>query len=112
MVPEEWKKRNDMYIDDIRPTDFSGAEKLIGWKGVFRAVDHDGTDIPRSGKIIHGQNWGNRPIHFIPPANMPGIITDARYNDHVKNTQYAVKWAKGGIMHNYISKELRPAKQK
>ena len=107
--------KNELYIDDLRPTDFSTAGKLGakgGWKGIFRAVDHDGNDVPRAGTERNGQFIGNYPIHMIPPPNVPGIITGVQDNAYHGTKLYKVKWANGGEMYNYRPEELRPASEK
>jgi hypothetical protein len=114
-IVNQYRGNNELYIDDLNQNDFSSAGKLAakgGWKGVFRAVDHDGNDVPRRGTERNGQIIGNYPIHMIPPPNVPGIITSVQDNAYHKTKLYTVKWANGGEMHNYRPEELRPASEK
>jgi len=100
-------KNNELYIDDLKPTDFGNAGKLgNGWKGIFRAVDHEGNDIPRAGK----NGIGNYPIHMIPPPEMVGVIVNKRFSPH-HDDMYDVKWQKGGVQYNYAPSELKPFKK-
>jgi hypothetical protein len=92
--------RNDLYVDDVRPTDFGGWGKLGqqgGWRGVFWS-HRQGVDLPRSEAS---------PIHLIPPTGMVGEIINVR--DHpTYGTSYDVRWAKGGVQYNYKASELSP----
>lgn len=99
---------NTFYVDDLQPSDYGSAGNLAGsgWRGVFRAVDHDGRDRPRE---------GNFPMHFIPPKSMVGVIVSksevpSEWKDRRGDYYYGVKWAKGGTMYNYGADELKPVK--
>jgi len=110
------RDRNDIYMDDLQPNDFGNAGKLAGsgWKGIFKATDANGNDVPRS-----GTNVGNYPMHMIPPPGMIGTIVDkqkikpefAQYHGNSPYL-YTVKWNKGGVMHNYREDELQPVMSK
>lgn len=92
--------RNDLYIDDVRPTDFGGWGKLGqqgGWKGVFWS-HRQGVDLPRDQAS---------PIHLIPPPGMVGEVVEVRTNP-TWGTTYDVRWSKGGVQHNYRASELAP----
>jgi hypothetical protein len=112
--PFDMKQHNQLFVDELRPTDFSSIGKLAGkgWRGIFRAVDHEGNDVPRAGIERNGQFIGNMPIHMIPPPDVPGIIMAARKNSMTGKMMYDVKWAQGGLQHNYEQAELRPAVEK
>lgn len=101
---DRYKGKNEFYVDSLNDNDFGKAGQLgSDWKGVFRSVDWEGKDIPRSG--IKG--IGNCPVHMIPPPNMVGTIVEIRERPGLP-TIYDVKWAKGGTMFNYDADELKP----
>jgi hypothetical protein len=113
-----YRGRNDIYIDDLNINDFRNAGALAGngWKGLFRATDHEGKDILRTGqKTPSGEHIGNYPIHFIPPSNIVGVIVkktevpeEQRKFNNGDKFRYEVKWSKGGTMYNYSESELKP----
>ena len=101
-IPEIYMNSNVFYVDILKSDDFGEAGKMAdsGWRGVFRG---DESDVDLKRRISRGV--GRYPIHFIPPENMVGIITNT------SNGMFWVKWQKGGVKYNYTSEELEPLKK-
>lgn len=88
---------NEMYVDTV-----DNDTRYTGWKAYYRAVDWDGNDLPKAQA---------HPLHMIPPPGMVGTIVAVREGSGPRAGQnyYDVKWAKGGVQHNYVASELSPA---
>jgi hypothetical protein len=91
--------RNDVYIADIQRDD-----RYAGWQGVFRAVDHDGNDVPEA---------TGYPLLHIPPPGMKGMImrkypVPERFRAERGDWYVDVKWQRGGTKMNYSESELKP----
>lgn len=94
------RMRNDLYIGDVAGTRYA-RDLGPGWRGVFWAIDHEGREVK------HADNF---PRHLIPPPGLVGVVVARR--DGPDGPIYDVKWAKGGVKHNYRPEELAPAPQK
>lgn len=98
-----WQESDDVYVDYITAEN-SGehiSPKRIGWRAYFR-------------RFPDGQT---APIHYIPPPSIKGTIVDkrrieSRYKPYHQGSEYmiAVKWDKGGTIHNYYESDLTPLK--
>jgi hypothetical protein len=96
----QYRGRNEFYLDTI-----DHDSRFQGWHAVFRAVDWDGNEVSKENA---------RPLHFVPPPGMIGTIVDSHEGKGPREgkTYYSVKWAKGGVQHNYTPDELAPAPSK
>jgi DNA topoisomerase-1 len=107
-IPANYQ-REGVLLDTVRATD-SGSAGKVGWKAVFRAVDFDGKPVEREHMY---------PLHWIPPANVKGVIIsrhdlDPKFNASWGGAKwtFAIKWQKGGTQYNYTENDLIPVKSK